>query len=137
MKKKHVELVAFTFALFCLLCNLGIGHYSSGSAVQDLKEDLIALHGEPYTGREIENGTEDMEFSIESDTFFLTNWNLRNFFGWDYRYKCKVTYTVYSDGEISDVRTITYAGFDPMGYEKSDIRAYIDTESIKGQSTQP
>lgn len=134
---RTIAIGAGIFALLIIIVfEMGIGYYSSGSAVLDLEEGLRAIHGEPYTGREVENGTEDMEFSVEPDTFFLTNYGWREFFGLDYKYKCKVTYTVYSDGEIVSVRTITYTGIDPMGQGKEEIRAYIDIESAKESSVQ-
>jgi len=135
MKKKLPVLLAVAALLVSGFCWAGIGYYSSGSAVRDLKAELVTLHGEPYTGREVEGGTETMEFSIKSDTFFLTNYNLRHFFGWDYRYKCEVIYTVSDDNGIVRVRKINYVGIDPMGADESDIRAYIEMSNVKGQSS--
>lgn len=131
MKRKTYMLLLFAAAcLFCAIRWMGIGYYSSSSAVLDLKEALTALHGEPYTGRVAENGIEDMEFSVVPDTFFLTNYNLRNTLGLDYRYQCKVTYTVHlNDGTVS-VRSVTYTGIDPMGQGKEFDRAYLDTENV-------
>ena len=139
MKKKPYPLLAVLLALLALLCSLGVGPYRSGAAAHDLKEQLAAIHGEPYTGREVDGGTESMEFTIESDSFFLTDWNLRNALGWDYRYTCVVTYTCHrNDGSISQ-RTITYKAVDPMGHDEAEVRAYIDVESAvtQGQSSQP
>lgn len=130
MRKRTAILIAVV--LLGLLCWSGIGYHRSASAVLDLKEALKALHGEPYTGREVENGTEDMEFIIKPASFLFTNWNLRNFFSWDYRYQCEVIYTVHPDGENDGVeRTMyTYTGFDPMGPGKEAERAYLDTEHV-------
>ena len=138
MKKKTVTLLAAFLALLALLCCLGIGPYRSGAAAHDLSEQLAAIHGEPYV-LETENGAERLEFTVESDSFFLTNWTLRRFFGWDYRYTCTVTYTAHSaDGSLY-TQTTTYKAVDPMGHDEMDERAYIDVESAvtKGQSTQP
>ena len=135
MKKRLPLYLAVAVVFIGIVCWMGIGYYSSGAAVRDLKADLVNLHGEPYTGREVEGGTETMEFSIKSDTFFLTNYNLRHFFGWDYRYKCEVIYTVSDDNGIVRVRKINYVGIDPMGADESDIRAYIEMSNVKGQSS--
>ena len=138
MKKKTVKLLAVLAVLLCLLCALGVGPYLSGAALRDLTEQLAAIHGEPYV-LETENGTERLEFTIESDSCFLTNWNLRNFFGWDYRYTCVVTYTCEgSDGSLY-TQTTTYRAVDPMGHDEAEVRAYIDAESAvtKGQTVQP
>lgn len=129
MKKKLLSLLLIAALVLCAICWSGIGYYSSGSARQDLIEELTVLHGEPYTNREVENGVEDMEFSVEPMTFFLTNWNLRQALGLDYQYKCSVTYTVQSAGEVIDVHVITYTGFDPMGNGNEEVRAYIDIDS--------
>lgn len=139
MKKKRVTRLVILLALLALLCSLGIGPYWSGAAAYDLTEQLTALHGEPYTGREVDGGTESMAFTIESDSFFLTDWNLRNALGWDYHYTCIVTYTRHgNDGSLSE-RTTTYKAVDPMGYDEAEVRAYIDVESAvtRGQSSQP
>lgn len=129
MKKKWVSLLLIAALVLCAICWSGIGYHSSSAATQDLIEELTALHGEPYTNRQVENGAEDMELSVEPMTFFLTNWNLRQALGLDYRYKCSVTYTVHSAGEVIDVHVITYTGFDPMGNGNEAARAYIDTDS--------
>ena len=138
MKKKRVTLLVILLALLALFCSLGIGPYRSGAAAYDLTEQLTAIHGEPYSV-ETENGTETLEFTIEPDSFFLTDWNLRRFFGWDYHYTCTVTYTAISnDGSISQ-RVTTYKAVDPMGYDEADVGAYIDVESAvtKGRTVQP
>ena len=138
MKKKTVTLLAVLAVLLCLLCGLGVGPYLSGAALQDLTEQLAAIHGEPYV-LETENGTERLEFTIESDSCFLTNWNLRNFFGWDYGYTCTVTYTAHSADGSLHTQTTTYKAVDPMGHDEAEVRAYIDVESAvtKGQTVQP
>jgi len=116
---------------------LGIGYYYSGAAAADLMEDLTALHGEPYTGRQTETGTEDLTFSITGNTFFPTNYTLRQAFGWDYRYTCRATRTYYTDGKVIGWTTTTYVGIDPMGPTESDkhlARAYVDVSSAKSSS---
>ena len=129
MKKKLAILLLIAVLVLCAVCWSGIGYYSSGSARQDLIEELTILHGEPYTDHEVENGVEAMEFSVEPMTFFLTNWNLRHALGLDYQYQCNVTYTVRSAGEVIDVRVITYTGIDPMGSDSEEESAYIDIGS--------
>ena len=131
MKKKYINLFAFAFALFCLIYNLGIGYRPSGAVARDLKTELMELYGEPYTGRVVENGIEDMEISVEPASFFLTRWNVRHFFSWDYEYKCKVIYTVRANDKIISVRTITYKGVDPMGYGKDGIESHLVMDSMK------
>lgn len=130
MKKKYINFFAFVFALFCLIYNLGIGYRPSGAAAWDLKTELMDIYGEPYTGRIVENGTEDMEILVEPASFFFTKWNVRHFFSWDYEYKCRVIYTVRSNDKIISKRTITYKGVDPMGYEKDEIGSYLVMDSI-------
>ena len=134
MKSKKIVVlipVISIVVIVLVICNLGIGYYRSGSAVRDLTEELTILYGEPYTGREVENGTEDMEFSVESGTFFLTDENFRYFWGLDYRYECKVIYTTYSNDETVSVRTITYDAVDPMGPDEQFDRAHLVMESAK------
>lgn len=129
MKRKHTSLLIAILLLLGLIFRMGIGPYTSSSAVQDLTIALSELHGEPYSGRETESGTEDMAFFIEGRTIFPTNYNLRRFLGWDYRYRCKVTYTTHSaDGETHTL-TVTYTGLDPMGKDQDAARAYIDISS--------
>ena len=138
LKKKTIPLLAVPVVLLCLLCALGVGPYWSSAAAHDLSEQLAAIHGEPYV-LETENGTERLEFTIESDSFFLTNRNLRSFFNWDYHSTCTVTYTAHSvDGSLY-TQTTTYKAVDPMGYDEMYDRAYIDVESAvtRGQSSQP
>ena len=129
MKRK----LMVSFVVLCLiiatLCWVGVGSYSSGSAVRDLKTELEAIYGTEYMGKDIENGTEDMVFVVEPKTWFLTNWNLRNALSIDYKYECKVIITTYVDGSAESVRTITYQAVDPMGAEKTSDRAYLDLGS--------
>ncbi len=114
--------------LIVLILDMGVGPYSSGPAVRDLKEDLKELHGEPYSGRKVEGGIESMEFFVDPDTFFMTDYGWRKFFGVDYKYTCRVVYTVTSqDGEPVSVRTITYDGIDPMGHDEGEMKAYVDS----------
>ena len=126
MKRKYIA-ISLILCLVAVLINwLGIGYRPSSSAVLDLKAELEALYGKEYTGKAVEGGTEDMVFVVEPKTFFLTNWNVRNFLSKDYEYECKVVFTTYfEDGTGSKVREITYQGFDPMGRENSDCRAYL------------
>ena len=126
------------FAVFCLvvavICWMGVGYYSSSSAVRDLKAQLETIYGAEYTGKDVENGTENMVFLVEPKTWFLTNWNLRNALGIDYEYECKVVFTTYVDGHAKSVRTITYQAVDPMGAEKVAERAKLDLNSMEEQT---
>lgn len=129
MKKKWGAVV-FTLCLAVWFLHwLGIGYRPSGSAVLDLKAAMEGIYGEQYTGKEVENGTEDMVFVVKPKTFFFTNWNLRNALGKDYEYECKVIFTNYIDGERAQTRTITYRGVDPMGKKHAEDRAYLDVNS--------
>ena len=127
-----------SFLVLCLFaaifCWVGVGSYSSSSAVRDLKTELEAIYGTEYTEKDIENGTEDMVFIVEPKTRFLTNWNLRNALGLDYEYECKVVFTTYVDGSAKSVRTITYQAVDPMGAGKTADRAYLDLGSKAEQT---
>ena len=129
MKRK----LMVSFAILCLVvavvCWMGVGYYSSSSAVRDLKAELESIYGTEYTGKNVDNGTEDMVFVVEPKTWFLTNWNLRNALSIDYEYECKVVFTTYVDGISKSLRTITYQAFDPMDAEKMVERAYLDLDS--------
>ena len=129
MKRK----LMVSFAILCLVvavvCWMGVGYYSSSSAVRDLKAELESIYGTEYTGKNVDNGTEDMVFVVEPKTWFLTNWNLRNASSIDYEYECKVVFTTYVDGSTKSLRTITYQAFDPMDAEKMVERAYLDLDS--------
>ena len=129
MKRKLIV----SFVAFCMivsvLCWTGIGSYSSGSAVQDLRTELESIYGTEYIGKTVENGVEDMEFAVEPKTWFLTNWNLRNALSIDYEYECNVIFTTFVDEKTNSVRTVTYQAADPMGKEKTVDRAYLDLDS--------
>lgn len=122
-----------SFIVFCLivaiLCWIGVGSYSSSSAVRDLKIELESIYGTEYTGKDAENGTEDMVFVVEPKTWIITNWNLRKALSIDYEYECKVIFTTYVDGNKVSVRTITYQAVDPMGAEKIAERAFLNLDS--------
>jgi len=126
-KKQYILLISVTILVLLLLT--GIEPHTSSSAFRDLTAALTELHGEPYVGREVEGGTEDMTFSIESGTFFLSGYNLRKALGLDYRFLCKVIYTTHSPAGETHTRTITYTGYDPMGKGEDTARAYIDPAS--------
>ncbi len=126
MKHKPYLLPVAVLLVIAVILWMGVGAYSSSSAVSDLLEAMTARHGEPYTGKAVENGTEDMAFSVEPATFFPTNYALRNALGWDYRYQCTVTYTLHApDGTVTQ-RTVTYTGIDPMGQGQETTRAYLE-----------
>ena len=129
MKRKLMVLFAFLCLVVAVVCWMGVGYYSSSSAVRDLKAELESIYGTEYTGKNVDNGTEDMVFVVEPKTWFLTNWNLRNALSIDYEYECKVVFTTYVDGISKSLRTITYQAFDPMDAEKMVERAYLDLDS--------
>lgn len=130
MKRKLVVSFAVLILTVSVLCWAGVGLYSSGSAVRDLKTELQTIYGTEYVGKAVENGTEDMVFVVEPKTWFLTDWNLRNALSMDYEYECKVVFTTYIDGSVKSIRTITYQAVDPMGAENSDVRAHLELDSI-------
>ena len=130
MKRKFVVSFAVLALVVSVLCGTGIGLYSSGSAVRDLKTELQTIYGTEYTGKAAENGTEDMVFVVEPKTWFLTNWNLRNAWSLDYEYECRVVFTTYIDGSVKSIRTITYQAVDPMGAENIEVRAHLVLDSI-------
>ena len=135
MKSNLIVLFVVLCMIVTVLCWMGIGSYSSSSAVQDLRAELETIYGSEYTGKDVENGTEDMVFVVEPKTWFLTNWNLRNALSLGYKYECKVIFTTYVDGSAESVRTITYQAVDPMGEEKIAQRAFLDLSS-KVETTQ-
>ena len=135
MKSNLIVLFVVLCMIVTVLCWMGIGSYSSSSAVQDLRAELETIYGSEYTGKDVENGTEDMVFVVEPKAWFLTNWNLRNALSIDYEYNCKVIFTTYIDGSTESVRTITYQAVDPMGEEKIAQRAFLDLSS-KVETTQ-
>lgn len=125
MKRKIVILLAAVIVLAVLLCWAGIGPYSSASAVQDLKAQLEQLYGQEYTGKPTPDGTEDMAFVVQPQTWFFTNWNLRNALQMDYKYVCKVVFTTHIAGSPTRTRTITYQAIDPMGDAAMGTRAHL------------
>ena len=129
MKKKYTTFIIIGIFLLCTLNWIGIGYHYSGAAAYDLAEELEAVYGEEYTGKEVADGLEDMVFQIEPKTFFMTNWNLRRFFSKPYRYECTVTYTTYVKENTTKIRTITYQAVDPMGYENENVGAHLIRES--------
>lgn len=129
MQKKYIAAAVILCLAICIVNWSGIGYRPSSSAISDLKAELASLYGEEYTGKEVENGTEDMEFVVKPKTFFFTNWNLRNALCIDYEYECTVIFTNYIEGEQSKVRTVTYQGLDPMGTERARDRAYLNISS--------
>ncbi len=128
MKKRTAVLLLVLILLLSVCFWLGIGPYASGSAVSDLREQLVVLHGEPYSGKITEYGVQSMEFSIKPATFFLTNYNLRNALGWDYCYRCEVIYSVFQGDSLVSENTVTYTGVDPMGPGEEAVRAYLIQE---------
>lgn len=125
MKRTLMLSVVVLSLVVAILCWVGVGFYSSSSAVRDLKAELETIYGAEYTGKDVDNGTEDMLFIVEPKTWFLTNWNLRSALGIDYQYECKVIITSYISGSVESVRTITYQAVDPMGAEKMAERAHL------------
>lgn len=126
--------------LLCALCLLGVMLWSqsqkpfySASAIADLTEALESRYGPEYTGRQVENGTEDMRFEIES-TVFLRNQALRSFFGLDDTYECRVVITTHSNDGSTGVRTIVYQAVDPMGCDEMYVRASIDWDSMEDRT---
>lgn len=137
MKRKLIVSLIVLCLAIVLLHWLGVGFYSSGPAVSDLKAELERIYGTEYTGKDVGNGTEDMVFVVEPKTWFLTNWNLRNALGMDYKYQCKVVFTTYVEGTPNTVRTITYQGTDPMGAANTAERAKLDLDSKAETSKVP
>ncbi len=129
MERKSVVSFIVLSLIVAVLCWAGIGIYSSGSAVNDLKTELETIYGTEYEGKDVENGTEDMVFVVEPKTWFLTNPNLRDALSMDYEYECKVIFTTSVDGRVKNIRTITYQAIDPVGAENWDVRAYLELES--------
>ena len=129
MVRKLVTLLVALCLMIASLHWLGVGLYSSGSAVSDLKSELESIYGAEYTGKNVENGTEDMVFVVTPKTWFLTNWNIRNALGLDYKYECRVIFTTYTGDNSRIVRTITYRATDPMGAAHISERAILDLDS--------
>ena len=129
MNRKLFISFGVLFMMIAVLCWVGIGPYSSSSAVRDLRTELEAIYGTEYTGKDVVNGTEDMVFVVEPKTWFMTNWNLRNALSIDYEYECKVIFTTFVDGNAASVHTITYQAIDPMGAAKTAEPAFLDLSS--------
>ena len=129
MKRKLIASIVVLSLIVAILCWIGVGSYSSSSAVRDFRAELETIYGAEYSGNDVENGTEDMVFVVEPKTWFVTNWNLRNALNIDYKYECKVIFTTYVNGSVASVRTITYQAVDPMGAEKIAERAFLDLDS--------
>lgn len=129
MKRKIIVRIAVLGVIAAIFGWTGTGVYSGSSAVWDLKIELEAIYGTEYKGKDVENGTEDMVFVVEPKTRLLTNWNIRNAFSMDYKYVCQVIFATYVDGNIKSIRTITYQAVDPMGAEKSEMRAYLELDT--------
>lgn len=125
MKKKNAIIVIVLFLLACIVNWMGIGYAPSGSAIQDLRTEMETIYGTEYTGKETENGLQDMKFEVVPKSFFFTNWNLRNTLGVDYQYVCKVIFTDYSEDGRKVVHTVTYPAIDPMGKEHTRDRAHL------------
>ena len=129
-KRKLPGILFLCFCLAALLLCLEMGDpYYSGSAAADLTEALEEVYGPEYTGKPVENGTEDMDFEIESKTRFL-----RNALGFDHKYECRVIFTTHSPDGSLPIRTVTYRATDPMGREEIDRRATIDWDSRQESS---
>lgn len=129
--KKYSVLIIALFLLTATVSWMGIGYAPSGSAVLDLKAELETIYGIEYIGKETENGTQDMVFEVVPKSFFLTNWTLRNTFGMDYKYTCRVIFTNHVDDEEKNIHTITYQAVDPMGKEHDEDRAHLILDSRK------
>lgn len=129
MNRKLLIVFAVLCVMVSVLCWMGVGSYSSSSAVQDLKDQLETIYGSEYTGKDTENGMEEMVFVVEPKTRLMTNWNLRNALSIDYEYECRVIFTSFVDQTVASVRTVTYQAVDPMGAEKSAERAFLDLDS--------
>lgn len=129
MKRKVAAFFVVLGLAAAVLFGTGIGANPSSSAVRDLKAELETIYGPEYAGRDTAEGKEDMVFVVEPQTWFLTNWNLRNALGMDYEYVCKVVFTTYTQERVNIVRTISYQAFDPMGAEKGEMRAHLVLDS--------
>ena len=131
MKKKRYIFIVLSSVFILLWTVLGVGYQSSGATLYALNEQLVDMYGEEYTGKQIDNGKEDMEFHINPKTLFASNWNFRHFFSLPYEYECQVIFKTYDNKGYYKERTITYQAFDPMGYENEDKGAYIVLDSMK------
>ena len=129
MKSVWIRVLLILCLAAAILLWLGIGPYSSSSAVSDLKAELESIYGTEYTGKLVENGTEDMVFAVRPKSWFLTNWKLRDALGMDYRYECQVIFTTHTGGDEQLIRTVTYRAIDPMGQREQWERASLDLDS--------
>lgn len=132
-KKPRIVMICALCLIAVILCIRYTGPIYSGSAAADLKEALESVYGPEYTAKPVDNGTEDMHFEIESKAF-LRNWNLRQFFGLDCKYECRVVITTHTSDGSTHVRTITYQAVDPIGQDETYTRAGIDWDSKKEQT---
>lgn len=137
MKKKRYICIVLLSVFMLLWMVLGVGYRPSGAALNDLNEQLVSLYGEEYTGKQIDNRKEDMEFHINPKTFFASNWNFRHFFSMPYEYECRVDFKIYDDEGYYESKTVTYQAFDPMGYENMYKGAYIVLDSMEEIATDP
>ena len=55
MKRKLIVSFIVLCLIIAILSWVGVGSYSSGSAVRDLKTELETIYGTEYTGKDIEN----------------------------------------------------------------------------------
>ena len=129
VEKKLSVITVLCVVAYIMASWVGIGYRSSASAIADLRAELEVLHGEEYVRKTVGTEEETMQFAVKPKTFLLTNYNLRNALGLDYEYECIVTVTAYEGGKENGVRTVTYRGFDPMGKDRMDDRAYVDVSS--------
>ncbi len=121
-------IVLIVLVLFAII--LGVGYKSSSAATRDLKNELIEIYGEEYTGKVTENGTQDMRIEIMPKSFFITRARFRAFFNLDYIYTCKVIYTDYVEGYEPKMRTIIYRGVDePLNAVRAHL--LLDTKKEK------
>ena len=125
MKKVFVIILLILCFLLLVFHCVGLGFYSSSSAISDLKSELETIYGCEYTGKPTENGSESMVFEVVPKTWLFTNWNLRNSLHLGYKYECKVVFTSYVGGTVESVRCITYQALDPMGADNMSKRAFI------------
>ena len=130
MQRKWTSALIVLCAVSAILYWTGIGPYSSSSALSDLTAELESIYGPEYAEKEVDKGTEAMEFTVTPKTWFLTNWNLRNALGLDYQYECRVIFTTRTPENMSIVRIITYQAVDPMGTENISARAHLDLLSM-------
>jgi len=130
LQRKCILILIVLCIVASVLHFLGVGYYSSPSAVSDLAAALANIHGTEYSDRETENGIESMTFTVEPKTWFLTNWNLRDALSLDYQYECQVIFTTHTKENTQILRTITYQAFDPMGADDLFTRAHLDLDSM-------